>query len=147
MTDFFSLFISVSDEDSDLEAMDIEDNNESESKKSTTPEKSGSKRKVPCPQCGKSFSKKTNMTNHIKSQHEEKKFKCTICDKLFKRKDHLQVHKVVHSEERKFNCNVCSVSFRRRQDLKDHERTETHEKNLQVDKKTEKSIETKRMKL
>ena len=35
---FSVLFVSVSDEDSDLEAMEIEDNNKSEGKKSTTPE-------------------------------------------------------------------------------------------------------------
>ena len=50
----------------------------------------------PCLVCGKLFSRKFNMHEHMKIHTGEKPHQCKICHKKFRLKGHLTKHMVVH---------------------------------------------------
>ena len=58
-----------------------------------------SKHGVQCPECGKEFSKRSNMKNHFNSIHENlRRFSCDFCNLRFTQKAHLQTHqKRIHN--------------------------------------------------
>ncbi|GBP65327.1 PR domain zinc finger protein 15 [Eumeta japonica] len=71
---------------------------------------------VPCPECGKVFSKKTYMKNHHKLAHiKQSEHHCQICDKYFITAFSLRQHKqTVHDKiaiPRDKICNVCGRAF------------------------------------
>ncbi|XP_013141787.1 PREDICTED: zinc finger protein 254-like [Papilio polytes] len=89
--------------------------------------------KVPCPECGKIFSRKLYMNNHYKLFHMKKsKHYCEICNKYFISAFSLRNHrKGVH--EKKYPpkdkiCDVCGRGFRANRILIHHKRTHTGEK-------------------
>jgi uncharacterized C2H2 Zn-finger protein len=75
-----------------------------------------------CPECGRRFGKKENMTRHYKSVHDEEKFyKCAKCGLKFSRNAHLTQHiKTVHDKIRAFKCQHCKMSFGRAGARKQH---------------------------
>ncbi|XP_023230997.1 gastrula zinc finger protein xLCGF3.1-like isoform X2 [Centruroides sculpturatus] len=75
-----------------------------------------------CNLCGKSFSHKSNLTQHMSVHSNEKPFNCHLCEKSFPSKRCLKQHLIVHSDERRFKCkyNRCKESFKRKRDLEQH---------------------------
>jgi KRAB domain-containing zinc finger protein len=75
-----------------------------------------------CPECGKRFGVKGNMTQHYKMVHEEEKnFKCDKCGLQFSAKHHLTRHvKTVHEKIRAFKCEQCGKSFGHASSRKEH---------------------------
>ena len=52
-----------------------------------------------CSICGKSFSKLSNLTRHMKSIHEGNSHECPMCKKTFTRKYNLTKHIKAHKTE------------------------------------------------
>merc|ERR1712080_236072 len=81
-----------------------------------------------CETCGKCFSQKSNVKQHIEDVHvKTKKFSCEVCDKRFSQKVTLTEHMRVHSGERLFVCEACGKSFSRKSALTRH-MEDVHEK-------------------
>jgi len=58
-----------------------------------------SRKEFSCPECDKICSVKSNLTKHIKSQHERIVYPCTYCDHKYKEKANLKLHtKAKHGE-------------------------------------------------
>lgn len=59
--------------------------------------------------CGKIFSKKSSLTNHVKMEHTENpvRFGCTLCDKEFKNRTCLNSHIATHTTEKAYKCTTC----------------------------------------
>ncbi|XP_061925609.1 zinc finger and SCAN domain-containing protein 2-like isoform X4 [Entelurus aequoreus] len=81
-----------------------------------------------CSVCKKSFSSKLNMTRHMTTHTGEKPFTCSACKKSFSRKHYLTKHMIIHTGEKPFSCSVCKKSFSRKVDITPHMRTHTGEK-------------------
>ena len=75
-----------------------------------------------CEICGKSFTIKSVLKNHLKCHSTERDFKCHICEKAFKFKPHLMTHFRIH-ENRNFMCNVCLQTFASETDFEVHFQT------------------------
>lgn len=98
-----------------------------------------------CDKCGKGFTKRMRLADHIKTEHRrkgkklvaktvaaspsngdtlKKPFHCEICDNRFTHmwefKDHIQN---VHRRSKGFSCQHCGQSFERRWDLQEHNQT------------------------
>ena len=97
-----------------------------------------------CVQCQLVCSNATNLSRHVRSQHEKKHFTCAVadCGKEFNRKDNLQKHYAEcksktftdafenYVEERSniiFTCETCDRSFSNKSSLSVH-KSNTHSK-------------------
>ena len=77
--------------------------------------------KPQCPECHKTFARKSTMELHIESVHLEVKHKCSICDKDFSTKGSLNRHiNDVHEANRSFKCPECPLKFARQDTLDRH---------------------------
>ncbi|XP_013162657.1 PREDICTED: zinc finger protein 135-like isoform X2 [Papilio xuthus] len=90
----------------------------------------------PCPDCGKTFSRKVYMSNHYQLVHMKKsQHYCDICNKYFSSAFSLRTHREsVH--EKKYPpkdkiCDICGKGFRVNTILNNHKRTHTGEKPYQ----------------
>ena len=92
------------------------------------------KRKVPCPQCHKMFSK-GGLRNHIKYYHDvdrvSKPFKCDECDFASHALKYLKAHKLnCHDKSRqKYKCEKCGDRFPFPSHLKMHQCGTTAQRN------------------
>nr|XP_056715079.1 zinc finger protein 397-like [Euleptes europaea] len=82
-----------------------------------------------CTECGKSLSRKDNLTRHQQMHAGKKKpHQCSSCLKTFRDKSHLIRHERIHTGEKPFSCSVCGKSFSCNSYLIVHERIHTGEK-------------------
>lgn len=84
-------------------------------------------RKHKCHDCGKSYSKKSNLKRHRENKHSSegnkiKKYKCDDCDLHFLYKRELKTHQLIaHSEwDFFYNCYHCGYGTNLKNDLKKH---------------------------
>ena len=68
-----------------------------------------------CPVCGRQFSSKSYLEDHLKSKHEEIKEVCPGCGEMFASKGNLQRHiREKHKEGGEIPCSFCGQTFSRK---------------------------------
>ncbi|KAM5140548.1 uncharacterized protein ACMZJ9_014419 [Mantella aurantiaca] len=86
------------------------------------------KRPYSCPQCGKSYTKKSNLVEHISAHNGEKLHPCPECGKFFTQKSYLGQHLKIHTGEKPYSCPQCGKSFTHKTNLAEHKKIHTGER-------------------
>ncbi|XP_042310276.1 uncharacterized protein LOC121923675 [Sceloporus undulatus] len=84
-----------------------------------------------CVDCGKRFSRSSNLISHQKTHVREKPYKCSDCGKGFTRSSNLINHQRTHTGEKPYQCLDCGESFSRSSQVISHRRIHTGEKPYQ----------------
>ncbi|XP_064110715.1 zinc finger protein 84-like [Macrobrachium nipponense] len=84
--------------------------------------------RVPCPECGKTFSCNANLRDHVRLHTGERPFICSECGMTFAQRSNWRLHKRVHTGERPYMCGICGKTFSRSSHLPGHMRIHTGER-------------------
>uniref|UniRef100_A0A8C7C520 ZFP92 zinc finger protein n=1 Tax=Neovison vison TaxID=452646 RepID=A0A8C7C520_NEOVI len=88
----------------------------------------GAEKRYVCPQCGRAFSRSSNLIKHQVIHSGEKPYACGECGKLFRRSFALLEHRRTHSGERPYACGDCGKAFTRSSNLIKHQVIHSGEK-------------------
>lgn len=81
-----------------------------------------------CDKCGKSFAEKSHLARHYSFHSDNRPYKCEICQKMYKTERCLKVHSMVHASSRPYVCSYCSKGFLSSTKLKQHYNVHTGER-------------------
>lgn len=88
----------------------------------------------PCKACGKKFSSKNLLDEHMNMHTGARPYKCPHCTKDFASKYTLTAHMKIHYDrKRPFECKECGKSFFSNQNLTQHVRTHTGVKEFECE--------------
>lgn len=100
----------------------------------TTPRVHRGKVRYKCQECGKSFTRSSHLTDHVRVHTGERPFGCDRCWQTFARVSSLRLHARIHTGEKPFPCDQCPKTFLRSTSLIEHLRIHTGERPFQCDK-------------
>lgn len=81
-----------------------------------------------CEVCGKKFTTKPSLTQHMAIHNGQYDLQCKVCEKKFKFKASLYIHEQTHSGKKVWSCSQCHRSFRWRTHLTRHMKRHASEK-------------------
>ncbi|XP_056406345.1 oocyte zinc finger protein XlCOF7.1-like [Hyla sarda] len=81
-----------------------------------------------CAECGKCFTRKSNLVHHQRAHRGEKPYSCSECGKCFIGKSILVKHRKIHTGEKPYSCSECGKCFIERSKFVVHQRTHVGEK-------------------
>ncbi|KAB0363787.1 hypothetical protein FD754_007943 [Muntiacus muntjak] len=81
-----------------------------------------------CNKCGRCFSQRSVLSKHQSLHTEKKPFECIYCGKTFCHSADLTEHKQLHNREKAYECNECGKTFRQHSHLTEHQRIHSKEK-------------------
>uniref|UniRef100_A0A3Q3F5T5 C2H2-type domain-containing protein n=1 Tax=Labrus bergylta TaxID=56723 RepID=A0A3Q3F5T5_9LABR len=81
-----------------------------------------------CSICGKRFSDKVSLINHVSIHSEQKRFSCSVCKKRFHWKKDILTHMRTHTGEKPYSCSYCGSGFTQSSHLVAHLKVHTGEK-------------------
>ncbi|EDW00568.1 zinc finger protein 26 [Drosophila grimshawi] len=97
----------------------------------TVPRSRPHKSMRPCPECGKKYTRNSQLKSHMSSVHRVGdclSYDCTVCSKRCASLHGLRYHvRSAHSMERPFSCEICDRRFVLRTQLISHARVHTGE--------------------
>ncbi|KAM4821444.1 zinc finger protein 445 [Thomomys bottae] len=89
------------------------------------PESSHDRKAFWCQECGKTFTRKRSLVDHMGIHSGEKRYKCNMCSKSYDRKYRLVNHQRIHATERPYTSPWCGKDFRDLQAFSLHQKPHT----------------------
>nr|XP_057926687.1 zinc finger and SCAN domain-containing protein 12-like [Doryrhamphus excisus] len=81
-----------------------------------------------CSVCAKTFSRQSNLTQHMLMHTGERPFACSLCGKSYSYRKSLTYHMLTHTAEKPLSCSLCGHRFTQKSSMISHMRRHTIEK-------------------